>query len=176
MINAYCPRCHLPLSAHERGCPAHEARSLSLNRLAQIGLRHLDRASRAHLTRWGIGGERHVEFDIATGQLTWWFDDARRFRAPAQVVGLYRAAQGVFCWGSTLGFSCAATRVSEQIARLTHCDDWTRLLHQPLPCSHREAQAISAATMVLCRAHGVQEAPATPGTSWYTVFSLRGLG
>lgn len=176
MIEAYCPRCRLPRSVHRPSCPATHVARLGPDRLARLALEHVDRVALRHLERWGIGREREVALDLDRGRLVWRFEEGPALRLPAQLIGAYHHADGLFRWAWSMALDTPATVVSTRLRTLSLRRRWPAFVQPSLTATHREALARTGVAMLLSRAHGVLEVPFSTGCSWYAIYSVRGQG
>lgn len=139
MIEAYCPRCRLPRSVHRPSCPATHVARLGPDRLARLALEHVDRVALRHLERWGIGREREVALDLDRGRLVWRFEEGPALRLPAQLIGAYHHADGLFRWAWSMALDTPATVVSTRLRTLSLRRRWPAFVQPSLPATHREA-------------------------------------
>lgn len=70
---------------------------MDLQTLLLQGREQIDRTSRAHRERWGLGQADKWVLDQGRGQITWSFED-HVASAPAQILGSWNAKVGSFVW------------------------------------------------------------------------------
>ena len=70
---------------------------MELETLLQQGRDQIDRTTRAHAQRWGLGTAQRWVLDQTTGIIRWSFED-HVVSAPAQVLGSWNSEVSTFVW------------------------------------------------------------------------------
>jgi hypothetical protein len=70
---------------------------MELQTLLLEGRAQIERTTKAHSERWGLGEARRWVLDQDQGRITWSFED-RIVSAPAQILGSWNAKVGSFVW------------------------------------------------------------------------------
>lgn len=89
---------------------------MDLETLLLQGREEVERTSRAHRDRWGLGQARRWVLDQDQGRITWSFED-HVASAPAQILGSWNAKVGSFVWSWDNASVTPTLRVAAEQAR-----------------------------------------------------------
>jgi hypothetical protein len=128
---------------------------MELETLLLQGRDLIDRTTRAHAERWGLGTAKRWALDQGTGIVRWSFED-RVVSASAQILGSWNSKVGTFVWGwdnETIQPSLRAT--AEQVRAYGVANDVVALTTSPLNLDEEQVRDLMAVAFGVSHSTGL---------------------
>jgi hypothetical protein len=114
-----------------------------------------------HQAGWGFGKAKRWSLDQSRGDLLFTFVDGVVATCPAQIVGSFDGADGIWLWAwANPSIADSLKRDSLRVRDYGHQLQIARLTSAEWPCTEADAWAMAALACKLCEAQGVYRGPA----------------
>ncbi len=128
---------------------------MDLQTLLLQGREQIDRTTKAHSDRWGLGQARTWVLDQDQGQVTWSFED-HLASAPAQILGSWNAKVGSFVWSWDNATIKPPLRVAAEQARAYGAEHGIgALTSSPLSLNEEQVRDLVAVAFRLAECTGL---------------------